>query len=77
MHAHVTHTHKHYGRALTAARLTPHTNTYTQTLWQGADAARLTPHSCNLHNRCLRIAPELVLVGFGGRASEWVKKDKK
>jgi hypothetical protein len=34
------------------------------------DAAppRLTPHSCNVHNRCLRIAPDLVIVGLGGGA---------
>ena len=25
---------------------------------------RLTPQSCNLHGRCLRVAPELVLVGY-------------
>ena len=27
---------------------------------------RLTPHSCNVHRRCLRLAPDLILVGFGG-----------
>ena len=25
---------------------------------------RLTPHSCNMHNRCVRIAPDLVLAGY-------------
>jgi len=27
---------------------------------------RLTPYSCNLHNRCIRLSPDLVLVGLGG-----------
>lgn len=26
---------------------------------------RLTPHSCNMHNRCLRIASDLVIAGYG------------
>lgn len=25
---------------------------------------RLTPHSCNMHDRCVRIAPDLVLAGY-------------
>ena len=36
---------------------------------------RLTPQSCNLHGRCLRVAPELVLVGYGGGARNWETRD--
>jgi len=32
---------------------------------------RLTPHSCNLHARCLRLAPDLVIAGLAGPVSEW------
>jgi hypothetical protein len=32
---------------------------------------RLTPHSCNLHARCLRLAPDLVIAGLAGPVSQW------
>jgi len=32
----------------------------------GEPRPRITTHSVNLHHRCLRVAPDLVLVGLGG-----------
>jgi hypothetical protein len=55
----------------------PGGNDPASTTMEDRPGPRLTPHSCNLHGRCLRVAPDLVLVGCGGNASGWSERQRR